>query len=128
VPWDVPVFAEAHVPGQVYTGVEQAVPAHAVDTELEVLRPPALRAVLGHLARVRGVRSLTCEGGPRLLRALVAEGLVDDLLLTVAPLLVAGDGPASLGGDQLTPPARMALAALHRADDHLFLHYVRAAP
>jgi riboflavin biosynthesis pyrimidine reductase len=76
---------------------------------------------------VRGVRAVTCEGGPRLLRALVAAGAVDDLLLTVAPLLVAGEGPVSLAGEELSPPARMALRALHRAGDHLFLHYVRTA-
>jgi riboflavin biosynthesis pyrimidine reductase len=115
------------VPCQVYSGAAQPVPDGAVETELEVLRPPSPTAVLEHLRRVRGVRSVTCEGGPRLLRALLAEDCVDDLLLTVAPLLVAGDGPASLGGPQLAPPARMELAGVHRADDHLFLRYVRSA-
>ncbi len=82
--------------------------------------------MLDPLGRTRGVRAVACEGGPRLLRALIARDAVDDLLLTVAPLLVAGDGPASLSGEELSPPGRMALAALHRAGDHLFLHYVRA--
>jgi 5-amino-6-(5-phosphoribosylamino)uracil reductase len=101
------------------------VPDFAVETDLEVLRPPDLLAVLGHLHRVRGVRAVTCEGGPRLLRALVACDGVDDLLLTVAPLLVAGDGPVSLTGPELAPPPRMRLRAVHRAQDHLFLHYAR---
>jgi riboflavin biosynthesis pyrimidine reductase len=126
VPWDVPVFGEPGVPCQVYTGREAGVPAWAVETEVEVLRPPSFLALLGHLHRHRGVRAVSCEGGPRVLRALVAEGCLDDLVLTVAPLLVAGDGPASLAGEALAPPPRMALAAAHRADDHLFLHYVRA--
>jgi riboflavin biosynthesis pyrimidine reductase len=125
VPWDVPVFAEAGVPCQVYSGEPAAVPAFAVETDLEVLRPPDLLAVLGHLHRVRGVRAVTCEGGPRLLRALAACDGVDDLLLTVAPLLVAGDGPVSLTGPELAPPPRMRLRAVHRAQDHLFLHYAR---
>ena len=126
VPWDVPVFGEAGVPCQVYSDRPVAVPAAAVETEIEVLPGPDLLAVLEHLGRARGVRSVACEGGPRLLRALVARGAVDDLLLTVAPLLVAGDGPASLAGEELSPPGPMALKALHRAGDHLFLHYVRA--
>jgi len=124
VPWDVPVFAEAGVPCQVYSGRPAAVPAGAVETDVEVLPGPDLLAVLEHLGTARGVRVVACEGGPRLLRALLARGAVDDLLLTVAPLLVAGDGPASLGGPELVPPPRMRLAAVHRAGDHLFLHYV----
>ena len=100
-------------------------PPSAVDTELEVLRPPDLLTVLQHLGRDHGVRGVTCEGGPRLLRALVAQDLVDHLLLTVAPLLVAGTGPVSLDGPELAPPPRMQLAAVHRAQDHLFLRYVR---
>jgi len=120
------VFAEAQVPCQVYTGEPEEVPAAAVDTEVEVLRPPGVLAAVEHLGRARGVRAVTCEGGPRLLRALVAAGGVDDLLLTVAPLLVAGDGPASLGGPELVPPPTMRLEAAHRAGDHLFLHYVRS--
>jgi len=127
VPWDVPVFAEAEVPCQVYSGQPAAAPADTVETDVEVLPGPDLLAVLEHLATVRGVRVVACEGGPRLLRALVARGAVDDLLLTVAPLLVAGDGPASLGGEELDPPPRMALQALHSAGEHLFLHYTRAA-
>ena len=126
VPWDVPVFAEAGVPCQVYAGEPATVPPSAVDTELEVLRPPDLLTVLQHLGRDHGVRGVTCEGGPRLLRALVAQDLVDHLLLTVAPLLVAGTGPVSLDGPELAPPPRMQLAAVHRAQDHLFLRYVRA--
>lgn len=128
VPWDVPVFAEAGVPCQVYSGRPAAVPAGVVETEVAVMPGPDLRAVLEHLGRVRGVRAVTCEGGPRLLRALVAQDVVDHLLLTVAPLLVAGSGPVSLDGPELAPPARMRLEGLHRAGDHLFLHYVRAAP
>jgi riboflavin biosynthesis pyrimidine reductase len=125
IPWDVPVFAEAGVPCQVYSGEPAVVPASAVETDLEVLRPPDLLAALGHLGRARGVRAVTCEGGPRLLLALAACGGVDDLLLTVAPLLVAGEGPVSLTGPELAPPPRMRLRAVHRAQDHLFLHYAR---
>ena len=40
-----------------------------------------------------GVQSLLLEGGPTLATAFVAAGLVDKLLLFVAPIL-AGDGPA----------------------------------
>ena len=46
-------------------------------------------------------------------------------MLTLAPMLVAGDAPTPLRGAALDPPARLALRDVHRADDHLFLHYDR---
>lgn len=123
VPWDTPVFSEAGVAKQVYSGRRVDVPAGV--TETQVTEVDDLRGALEHLHAARGVRSVACEGGPGLLRALLADDLVDDLLLTVAPLLVAGDGPASLAGDPLAGPPRMDLRHVLRADDHLFLHYAR---
>ena len=46
-------------------------------------------AVLAELAR-RGLHRVLCEGGPTLLGQFVAADLVDQLALTVAPVLVGG--------------------------------------
>ena len=43
--------------------------------------------------------------------------------MTLAPMLVAGDAPTPLRGSTLDPPVGLALRDIHRADDHLFLHY-----
>jgi len=59
-------------------------------SELE-LRSGALDENLRELA-AEGVQSLLLEGGPTLARAFLEAGLVDKLLLFVAPKL-AGDGP-----------------------------------
>ncbi|MEH3034594.1 MAG: dihydrofolate reductase family protein [Aeromicrobium erythreum] len=48
-------------------------------------------AALAELGR-RGWRRVLCEGGPSLQGALVAQDLVDEVCLTIAPALVAGDG------------------------------------
>ncbi|MDQ3631740.1 MAG: dihydrofolate reductase family protein [Actinomycetota bacterium] len=124
VPWGVPVFSEPEVEKQVYVGSPVSVPAGVTATSIQETSGGP-RAALEHLHAARGVRSVTCEGGPALLRALMADDLVDDLLLTVAPLLVVGDGPSALTGAALDPPVRMGLRAVGRADDHLFLHYAR---
>ena len=74
--------------------------------------------------RVRGVRALLCEGGPTLNRLLLAAGLVDELFLTVAPLLTADDRePAIVTGAPLDPPAALALRWVLRHGDELFLRY-----
>ncbi len=123
-PWEVPVFGEDGVPKQLYSGKKVKVPDAAVETRLHVTNG-GLRGALQHLHAERGVQSVACEGGPGVLRALLADDLVDDLLLTLAPLVVAGDGPTSLTGEALDPPAELRLAGVRRADDHLFLHYAR---
>lgn len=46
----------------------------------------------------RGLRHLLGEGGPRLLRDLLAARLVDELCLTLTPRLLAGDLPRVTGG------------------------------
>jgi diaminohydroxyphosphoribosylaminopyrimidine deaminase/5-amino-6-(5-phosphoribosylamino)uracil reductase len=63
-------------------------------SELE-LRSGPLEEELRALA-ADGVHSLLLEGGPTLATAFLSAGLVDKLLLFVAPVL-SGDGPAFLG-------------------------------
>ncbi|MDX6374468.1 MAG: hypothetical protein QOD98_3456 [Nocardioidaceae bacterium] len=46
----------------------------------------------------RGFTSLLSEGGPQLLRGLLAEGVVDELNLTVVPRLLAGEHPRITNG------------------------------
>jgi riboflavin biosynthesis pyrimidine reductase len=125
----VPLLAEPRTRIQLYTESEAAAPAPGAQIETERFAPGtlSLAAALGHLRRERGVRLLVAEGGPTLLRRLLADGLVDELILTLAPLLVAGDGPGVVDGPALDPPARMRLAEVLRAEDHLFLRYVLPA-
>ncbi|MGC5026635.1 dihydrofolate reductase family protein [Tsukamurella sp. DT100] len=49
----------------------------------------------------RGHRRILAEGGPGVLGALLAAGLVDELCLTVAPVLVGGDGARIVRGPDL---------------------------
>lgn len=63
-------------------------------SELE-LRTGPLAEELAALA-AEGVQSLLLEGGPTLATAFVADGVVDRLLVFVAPV-VAGDGPPLIG-------------------------------
>jgi hypothetical protein len=84
-------------------------------------------APLGHPAdSALSVRSVLCEGGPTLLRALVATRCIDHFLLTLAPTLGAGSPPAVLEGVALDPPAPLRLHDVHRAAERLFTHYVPA--
>jgi riboflavin biosynthesis pyrimidine reductase len=125
LPADIPLLAEPTARLQVYTEADGEVPSQGAWVAVQRFEPGHLTmpAILEHLRTERGARTILCEGGPRLLRELVAADCVDDLMLTLAPMLVAGDAPTPLSGPLLDPPAGMALRDIHRADDHLFLHY-----
>jgi 5-amino-6-(5-phosphoribosylamino)uracil reductase len=81
-----------------------------------------LALALGALAD-RGLTQVVCEGGPHLFGWLVAAGLVDELCLTIAPLLAGGTAGRIVAGleSQVTDPMRL----LHVLEDdgHLFLRY-----
>jgi riboflavin biosynthesis pyrimidine reductase len=80
-----------------------------------------LAALLRSL-REEDVRAVLCEGGPTLHGALQAEGLVDELFLTVAPKLAGGGGPRILEGT-LPETADLELAWLLEQDGELFARY-----
>jgi riboflavin biosynthesis pyrimidine reductase len=124
LPDDIPLLSEPTARVQVYTEIEGEVPSQGAWVAVHRFDSPlTMPAILEHLRTERGTGAILCEGGPTLLRELVVAECVDDLLLTVAPMLVAGDGPTPLRGSELDPPTGLALRTIHRADDHVFLHY-----
>ncbi len=75
----------------------------------------------------RGLRRILCEGGPELAGALAAARLLDELCLTVSPLLLAGGARRLAAGPPVEPPLRLRLASALVSDaDHLLLRYTRA--
>ncbi len=83
-----------------------------------------LRTMLVELRSRLGVRSILCEGGPMLNAALLAEGLVDELFLSLAPKLTGGPAPLTIVEGQALPElVDMELVWLLESDGHLFLRY-----
>jgi 5-amino-6-(5-phosphoribosylamino)uracil reductase len=66
------------------------------------------------------------EGGPRLLAQFAAAGVVDELCLTLSPLVVGGDAPRIMNGLPVLPPARFRPLSVLVEDGFLFTRYVRA--
>ena len=67
----------------------------------------------------RGLTRLLCEGGPQLLTAMLAAGLLDELCLTLTPLLL-GPAPTLLTSPQ-SPPVGLELASLVDGGDGVLL-------
>ena len=73
----------------------------------------------------RGLQRVLCEGGPALMRNLVASGRLDELCLTIRPLIVAGDRYRIARGEAIVPEAPMSLRTLLESGGDLFARYVR---
>ncbi len=91
-----------------------------------------LTAALAELCERFHVYSVLCEGGPHLAFQLLSAGLVDELFLTLSPLLAGGESAGGealriLAGGELEPPVELELLTALRAGPSLFLRYgVRA--
>ena len=80
------------------------------------------------LLRERGHGVVLSEGGPTVLASLLASRLVDELFLTLSPLVAGRASGARLSlveGVELLPDLRVggALRSVRRSGDHLLLRY-----
>lgn len=128
----LPLFTSPLVPTLILTGA-QAAPDRIAAAEkagaqvvvagdgagVDPARAVAALAGLGH------TRLLT-EGGPRLLGQFVAAGVLDELCLTVSPMLVAGDAQRISGGPSVKVPHRFELVSLLEEAGFLFGRYRRS--
>ena len=86
-----------------------------------------LREAVGVLAG-RGLSRVLCEGGPQLLGQVAADGLLDELCLTVSPLLAGPGARRITHGPPLAAALPMRLAHVLEADGFLFCRYLAATP
>jgi 5-amino-6-(5-phosphoribosylamino)uracil reductase len=87
---------------------------------LEELTAPAILAHLG------AVGVVLCEGGPSLAGQFVADGLVDEVNLTLAPKMISGRSARMTHGTPADPPVGMRLDRALVGEESLFLRYLRA--
>jgi riboflavin biosynthesis pyrimidine reductase len=83
---------------------------------------------LALLRRRYDAEVVLCEGGPRTIAQLVAADLLDELCLTVAATLVAGDGPRIAIGAAPDTARPLTLERVVVAAGDLLVRYVRAHP
>jgi riboflavin-specific deaminase-like protein len=132
VPWDSGLFTDGGGRVLIVTTSEEEIPETA--TPVDVMRMPRgdvepgrparidLAAVMGRLRADHGVRSVLSEGGPRLHGTLIEDDLVDELFVTIAPVISGGEGPRMT---ELLSQSRRALELLWllEAEGELFARY-----
>jgi len=127
---DQPAFSDAPVRPIVLTNA--AAPPDRLQRMREVAEVVVCGDTVVDLAvglaelRERGLDQVLCEGGPHLFGALLAADLVDELCLTISPLL-AGPGPGRIvAGAGRGAPLGMRLVHVIVAGDMLLTRYARA--
>ncbi|CAM5323928.1 pyrimidine reductase family protein [Streptomyces hirsutus] len=129
--FSLPLFASPLVPTLILTG-SAAPPDRVAAAEAAGVRVVTAGEGAGvdpgravRALAERGYTRLLTEGGPRLLGQLVAAGVLDELCLTVAPMLTAGDAQRIAGGPAVTLPRRFTLKSMLEEDGFLFTRYAR---
>jgi riboflavin-specific deaminase-like protein len=118
IPWDAPLFTDGGGRVLIFTASEAEAPE--TRTPLRVVRHASrvdLGTALSQLRTERGVRSLLCEGGPRIHAQLLDAGLVDELFVTHAPKLAGGEGPGlATGLPELERPVELVWLLEHEGE------------
>jgi riboflavin-specific deaminase-like protein len=123
LPWDAPLFTDGGGRVLIFTASEEDPPETA--TPIRVVRHAGrvdIVEALRYLRNERGIRSLLSEGGPHLHADMLSAGMVDELFVTLGPLIAGGEGPGLTSGlpAHLTP---LELAWLLHDGDELFARY-----
>lgn len=128
LPADSPVITDTVVPTLVLThhGCPEPLRSAWHDAGAEVLLTGQDRVDLRRglaMLEERGLRRVDCEGGPHLFAALLGHQLVNELRLTLAPVLLGGASRRLLIDAAETPtPAR--LASIVAAGETLLTRYL----
>jgi riboflavin biosynthesis pyrimidine reductase len=128
---EIPLLGEPAARVVILTASAASLPATAA--EVDYVRTARdghldLAAALSELGARFGVRSVLCEGGPHLAMQLLDAGVLDELFLSISPLLAGGE-PAGgealriLAGGELEPAVALELLGALRSGSHLFLRY-----
>lgn len=117
------VFATSGMPAR-----RRAALAGLCDLWLFEAREVPLAEVLRILRGEYRVKTLVCEGGPRLLRALLEIQAVDELRVTVAPRIFGGAGAPTLTGlcgDFLAKTTCFRLQKMEAHEGECYLRFLR---
>ncbi len=127
----LPLFAEQRPdddPPVILTGSTAAPEAVArLEPFSEVVRLPSPRPqpaeILGELDR-RGAGVVLSEGGPSFNAQLADADMIDELCLSIAPLVAGGGSPRIVHGAVRTVPLTMSIDHLLESSDTLFVRYL----
>jgi 5-amino-6-(5-phosphoribosylamino)uracil reductase len=121
LPLEAPLFSDAGLRVVVFSGREIDLTGVAAQVEQVLETDPA--TMLRVLREQYGVRSLLLEGGPHVNTPFFANELVDELFLTIDPVLTGSAVPFPIIAGALPVRQRLHLISALSGEEHLFLRY-----
>jgi riboflavin-specific deaminase-like protein len=115
------IFSTKRMPGKYQQALEKKATLHLSNS-----KHVDLAGMLQTLRDEYKVRTVACEGGPTLFRALLEQGLIDRLNLTIAPYIFGGAKAPTLTGvskDFLPASVHCSLSNMHTIGEECFLTY-----
>lgn len=131
LPQDIPLLADPAARVVILTSSAASLPQED-GAQIEYIRCARdglldMPAAMAELGKRFGVRTVLCEGGPHTNSRLLADGLVDELFLSLSPKLAGGDPTGEalriVSGPEIDPPAELELLNALEHESHLFLRY-----
>lgn len=121
LPTAAPIFSDAGI--RIAVGSEIELPAAEFAAQVDRVPTSDPAGFLHALRHEYGVRSVLLEGGPHLNTAFFADELVDELFLTIAPVLTGNEDPFPIIAGAFAGRQRLHLMGALAGDEHLFLRY-----
>lgn len=115
------IFSTKRMPRKYQRALEKTASLHLNDS-----KHVDLAGMLQTLRKKYKVRTVACEGGPTLFRALLEQGLVDQLNLTITPYMFGGAKAPTLTGvstNFLPASVHCSLSNMRTIGDECFLTY-----
>jgi 2,5-diamino-6-(ribosylamino)-4(3H)-pyrimidinone 5'-phosphate reductase len=120
------IYSTTRMPTSIQAALQSKATLHLTDHDRVNLHD-----VLNDLCETHRVRTLVCEGGPLLAKGLAEIDAIDELFITVAPILFGGAGaPGILGipGTFLPSSRIYRLASMKVEAAECYLHYLANRP
>lgn len=115
------VFTTSAMPGKIQSAL-----ASLADLHISQSKTLDLAAVLHTLRHQYRVRTLVCEGGPTLLRSLVEMHALDQLHVTLGPVIFGGSGAPTITGLAkafFPKPVRLTMQSMEVCGQECYLSY-----
>lgn len=121
LPFDAPLFQDDGARVVVFS--EATIDTSPARAAVEIVPTEDPREMLSTLRHRYGVRSLLLEGGPTINTPFFSDELVDELFLTLAPVLTGAGTPFPIIAGDLPRHQQLHLIGALLSEEHLFLRY-----